>query len=58
MVNPDADNTTSIHSSDSIGLQRNIPASCHKHTVQKSRSVKKNLFFVYFLMLYFDFYDR
>jgi len=39
MVNPDADNTTSMHSNDSGAIQRNIPVSCHKHTVEKSRSV-------------------
>jgi len=39
MVNPDADNTTSVLGGDSAAIQRNIPASCHKHTIQKSRSV-------------------
>ncbi|CAF3353503.1 unnamed protein product [Rotaria sp. Silwood2] len=38
MVNPDVDNTTSTHGSDSVSNQRNIPASCHKHTIEKSRS--------------------
>jgi hypothetical protein len=39
MVNPDADNTTSSHTDDSIVSQRNIPASCHKHSIEKIKTV-------------------
>jgi hypothetical protein len=39
MVNPDADNISLVQSGDSIAIQRNTPVSCHKHTVQKSRTV-------------------
>jgi hypothetical protein len=45
MVNPDADNATVSQSTDSAAIQRNIPASCHKHSVQKSRTVR-----IYFLI--------
>jgi len=38
MVNPDADNISLAQSSDSAVIQRNIPVSCHKHTIQKSRT--------------------
>jgi hypothetical protein len=39
MVNPDADTKNSSSSSGSAAVQRNIPESCHKHTVERSRSV-------------------
>jgi hypothetical protein len=39
MVNPDADNIASEHTNNSVAIQRNIPASCHQHTMKKSRSV-------------------
>jgi hypothetical protein len=47
MVDPDADKTLSIHSNDSIIVQRNIPASCQKHTIETSRSVRPNVFYTY-----------
>jgi hypothetical protein len=42
MVNSDVDNDdlTSSHSSDSPVINRNIPESCHKHTVEKNQSVR------------------
>jgi hypothetical protein len=40
MVNPDADNVTSSLSTDSIATKSNIPESCHKHSVVKTRSVR------------------
>jgi hypothetical protein len=46
MVNPDADNVTSSQSSDPIVSQRNIPAACHEHSVEITRSVD-----IYFLIL-------
>lgn len=48
MVNPDADNITSGHSSDSVSIQRSFPASCHKHTIEKNRSVKNFCFHILF----------
>ncbi|CAF0921048.1 unnamed protein product [Rotaria sordida] len=44
MVNPDADNMTLFDSSDTPIIERDIPAACHKHTVQKSRSESQVLF--------------
>ncbi|CAF2682203.1 unnamed protein product [Rotaria sp. Silwood2] len=44
MVNPDADNVTSTSSSDSPSIEHDIPAACHKHTIQKSRSESQVLF--------------
>ncbi|CAF4108806.1 unnamed protein product [Rotaria sordida] len=44
MVNPDADNMTLFDSSDTPMIERDIPAACHKHTVQKSRSESQVLF--------------
>ncbi len=44
MVNPDADNNmTSSNTNDSIVSQRNIPASCHKHSIEKIKTV--NIYF-------------
>ena len=51
MVNPDADRGSALHDNSSIASQRNIPASCHKHTMQKSRTV--NCFFFAFRHLLF-----
>lgn len=39
MVDPVSDNATSAHADHPIAIDRPIPASCHKHTTQKSRSV-------------------
>ncbi|CAF3850757.1 unnamed protein product [Rotaria sp. Silwood1] len=44
MVDPDVDNITATHSSNSITAQRYIPASCHKHTIEKNRSPSQVLF--------------
>ncbi|UJR30737.1 hypothetical protein I4U23_018257 [Adineta vaga] len=38
MVNPAADTFNLTRSSDSPVVHRNIPASCHKHTIQRTRS--------------------
>jgi len=51
MVNPDADNVTSPDSSDSVAVQRNIPASCHKHTIEKTRSVGISLLIIIIILI-------
>lgn len=38
MVNPDVDKVPT-HTNQSVNTSRNIPASCHKHTVEATRSV-------------------
>jgi MFS family permease len=44
MVNPDADNNmTSSNTNDSIVSQRNIPASCHKHSIEKIKTASQVL---------------
>ncbi|CAF4221023.1 unnamed protein product, partial [Adineta steineri] len=43
MVDPDADNVTLSKDINSVAVSRNIPASCHKHTVEKSRSASQVL---------------
>ncbi|CAF1012488.1 unnamed protein product [Adineta steineri] len=43
MVDPDADNVTLSNDINSVAVSRNIPASCHKHTVEKSRSASQVL---------------
>ncbi|CAF4986417.1 unnamed protein product [Rotaria magnacalcarata] len=43
MVHPDADNTIT-HANDSVAIQRNIPVSCHKHTIAKNQSRSQILF--------------
>ncbi|CAF1055789.1 unnamed protein product [Adineta ricciae] len=43
MVNPDADNVTLAQSSEISTNHRNIPAACHQHTVQKTRSTSQVL---------------
>ena len=46
MVDPIADTATSAHDDVSIAVQRNIPASCHKHTSEKSRTVNQFVFYI------------
>ncbi|CAF1111366.1 unnamed protein product [Rotaria sordida] len=38
MVDPAVDNTTSTHSNDFGSNREEIPESCHKHTIERSRS--------------------
>lgn len=51
MVHPDADNTSTQTTNDSVSYQKSIPVSCHKHTIAKIRSVRIDFFIIISLVL-------
>ena len=42
MVNPSVDNDPATYNNNSLVKHRNIPASCHQHTAEKSQLVEIN----------------